>query len=886
VISGHTHLEYSCSFPVPEWAGKPITSRPVVSAGQYGVALDQLVYSFDIASGEPVAVTSNNVGVKGPGSTLFSYPEDPAVKQIVDDAVAAAAGPGATVLGQIDGPFRRARLAGGVTENRGGESTLGNLVAEIQRWATPTSAGIAPAQIAFMNPGGLRDDLNGTGDAFPKDVTYKQAAAVQPFANTLVNIDMTGAQIRAVLEQQWQRDAGGNVPSRPFLRLGTSKGFTYTYDETDDPAHAGAKLGHVTGMYLNGVPVLDGSTYSVTMNSFLASGGDNFRAFQEGADKRDTGVTDLQAQVDYMAANASSAPLEVDYGQHAVRVTFPAGAPAQYAAGDTVAFALASLAMTAPGDQQDAEVTVELDGQEFGPFAVTNTAGSQPNDEAGSAAVSFTLPAGLPDGTARLHVLGAATGTDVVVPIRIDDGLPDTTVTADDVTVPLGEAAQVEVTVAPADAEGTVSVLDGNTVLATATVASGSATVTIPADQNTETGDRELTVAYSGEPGQYSPSTGTFTLTVGKASTTTVADDQTVAYGQPVPVTVAVSGAGETPTGTVTLLQGITPLGTGTLLADGTTTITVAAGTFPVGSASLVAIYGGDSTHTGSQDGLTVTTTKATSSVDAPDVNTTAGVAGKVTVTVTAAGVTPTGTVTIKNGATTVASGSLSGGSATITLPVVPDGTVLTAQYAGDANVTGGSDSFTVRVAKPAPTVTAGDVSVQYGRTVVVTVAVTGPGGISGTGVVTVKNGGTTLGTGTLSRGKAKITLPARSLPAGVHTLTAEYGGDSRLGAGSDTFTATVRKATSTTEATISPSRPRRTDPVTLSVRVRGSDNVEATGQVRVTVDGSSSLATLVNGRVTLDLGRFGRGTHRVTVAYLGSADVAGSQDSLSFKVS
>ena len=69
-------------------------------------------------------------------------------------------------------------------------------------------------------------------------------------------------------------------------------------------------------------------------------------------------------------------------------------------------------------------------------------------------------------------------------------------------------------------------------------------------------------------------------------------------------------------------------------------------------------------------------------------------------------------------------------------------------------------------------------------------------------------------------------------------------------------------------------------------MRVQGSDNVEATGQVRVTVDGSSSLATLVNGRVTLDLGRFVRGTHAVTVAYLGSANVAGSQDSLSFKVS
>ena len=137
------------------------------------------------------------------------------------------------VLGKIAGPFKRARLAGGVTENRGGESTLGNLVAEIQRWADADRRTIGPAQIAFMNPGGLRDGhARHRARAFPKDVTYRQAAAVQPFANTLVNMDLTGAQIRAVLEQQWQRDAGGNVPSRPFLRLGTSKGFTYTYYET------------------------------------------------------------------------------------------------------------------------------------------------------------------------------------------------------------------------------------------------------------------------------------------------------------------------------------------------------------------------------------------------------------------------------------------------------------------------------------------------------------------------------------------------------------------------------------------------------------------------------------------------------------------------------
>src|SRR3954451_20639305 len=147
----------------------------------------------------------------------------------------------------------------------------------MQRWATSTSQ-YGSAQIAFMNPGGLRADLNGTGTGSPRDVTYRQAADVQPFANELINKTMTGAQIRAVLEQQWQRDASGNVPSRPFLRLGVSKGFKYTYVETAVTVNGTATFqGQVTGMWLNGTPIDPATTYSVTVNSFLASGGDNFR---------------------------------------------------------------------------------------------------------------------------------------------------------------------------------------------------------------------------------------------------------------------------------------------------------------------------------------------------------------------------------------------------------------------------------------------------------------------------------------------------------------------------------------------------------------------------------------------------------------------------------
>ena len=67
-----------------------------------------------------------------------NYPVDPPTQAIVDAAVAEADVLGAQPLGQIGGPFNRAKLADGTTENRGGESTLGNLVAEVQRWATET----------------------------------------------------------------------------------------------------------------------------------------------------------------------------------------------------------------------------------------------------------------------------------------------------------------------------------------------------------------------------------------------------------------------------------------------------------------------------------------------------------------------------------------------------------------------------------------------------------------------------------------------------------------------------------------------------------------------------------------------------------------------------
>ncbi|PVG82043.1 bifunctional metallophosphatase/5'-nucleotidase [Nocardioides gansuensis] len=418
IISGHTHLAYNHSVPVPAWQteGRAVTTRPVVSAGQYGMNLNKLVFSVDDATGQVTAVNQSILPLmgpdpdgSGPGVPPALYPVDAETKAIVDAAKAKADELGARELGKITAPFNRAQLASG-TENRGGESTLGNLVAEVQRWATSTPEAGA-AQIAFMNPGGLRADMVGNAAAgYPATLTYKQAAVVQPFANTLVNMRLTGAQIKTVLEQQWQRDSKGEVPTRPFLRLGTSAGFSYTYD----PARPEGS--RITGMWLGGKRIEPATAYSVTVNSFLAAGGDNFHVFKDGTAKRDTGKIDLQAMVDYAAAKSPVAP---DYTQHSVGVSFPAGAPAAYSPGDTVKLSLSSLAFSTAPDKKDTAVAVTLGDKKLGTLPVDNTLGADVFDEYGKAAVAAKVPGGTAQGPATLRVTGTTTGTTVDVPITV-----------------------------------------------------------------------------------------------------------------------------------------------------------------------------------------------------------------------------------------------------------------------------------------------------------------------------------------------------------------------------------------------------------------------------------------------------------------------------------
>lgn len=301
IISGHTHVGYSCSYPVKGWAKG--LQRPVMQAHQYGTTLDTL--KIKVSKGH-----QNVVGLEGglislttiaqDGTTVPRFAPVPRVASIVDAAVKEAAVVGAQKIGNISANILRGGTNG---SDRGVESSLGNLVADMHHWATSNdSFGGIPTQIAFMNPGGLRADLLYGTDG---TVTYKDAASVQPFGNTLFTMDLTGAQIKSVLEEQWQPDGS----SRPKLHLGISEGFSYTYNPNAPRGE------HITSMSYLGAPVAMDATFRIATNAFLATGGDNFGTFAQGSNVADSGQIDLVAGIEYFKAHPMVDPAPLGRAQ-------------------------------------------------------------------------------------------------------------------------------------------------------------------------------------------------------------------------------------------------------------------------------------------------------------------------------------------------------------------------------------------------------------------------------------------------------------------------------------------------------------------------------------------------------------------------------------------
>ncbi|MEH0824855.1 MULTISPECIES: bifunctional metallophosphatase/5'-nucleotidase [unclassified Micromonospora] len=275
VVSGHTHQAYNCE----------INGKLVTSASSFGRLVTDIDLQIDRKTGDVLTAKANNVVV------TRDVAKDAAQTELIT-RYKTALGPVATkVVGQTAEPLNRVQET--LFGTAKGESPLGNVIADAQLAATDNEQG---ALGAFMNPGGVRADLDAG------QVTYEEAFTVQPFANNLVTLDLTGAQLYCVLEQQF-------VVGRTLYPSSTVR---YTVDvngttgTTADPC-AGTRV--VRGsLTLGGVAVTADATYRVTVNNFLAGGGDGFTALKSGSNLV-TGMIDLDAFVAYLTASSPvSAP--------------------------------------------------------------------------------------------------------------------------------------------------------------------------------------------------------------------------------------------------------------------------------------------------------------------------------------------------------------------------------------------------------------------------------------------------------------------------------------------------------------------------------------------------------------------------------------------------
>ena len=272
VIAGHTNAAHICD----------IDGKIVTSAAAFGRLVTDIDLVVDEASGEIVQKTATNVIV---------------TRDVAQNAEQTA------LIGRYDAiaaPFAN-RIVGSITAsvvraaNTAGESALGDMIADAQL-AASTAAG---AELALMNPGGIRTDLvfeQISGGEAPGEVTYGELFAVQPFSNNLVTLTLTGAQLEAVLEQQWR--SSGMVEG-PAVILQVSASLTYSWDPTRP---LGDRIDPATIM-VGGVALDPARSYRVTVNSFLADGGDGFSVLRQGTE-RNGGQLDVDALEAHLTAHS------------------------------------------------------------------------------------------------------------------------------------------------------------------------------------------------------------------------------------------------------------------------------------------------------------------------------------------------------------------------------------------------------------------------------------------------------------------------------------------------------------------------------------------------------------------------------------------------------
>ena len=292
ILSAHTHRGYNCV----------VDGRVIIQAASYGRLVSVIDLEIDRATGKIVREQTRARNVTVPNGIRTSYAlraayppltPDPKVGAIVEHYQKLAAPMARRAVGRIADDFDRRASAGG-------DNALGRLIADAQLANTRAQG----AQIAFTNPGGLRAELRASGPSGV--VTYSDAFLSQPFGNTLVILTLTGAQLKQLLEQQWSARSSAMRPERARM-LQPSRGFSYTW-RTNAPY--GERIVS-DSLRLDGRAIDPAQTYRVTVNNFLADGGDGFRVLREGTD-RVGGPVDVDALIAYLIEASSAGPLAPD----------------------------------------------------------------------------------------------------------------------------------------------------------------------------------------------------------------------------------------------------------------------------------------------------------------------------------------------------------------------------------------------------------------------------------------------------------------------------------------------------------------------------------------------------------------------------------------------
>jgi 5'-nucleotidase len=415
IFTGHTHKLYAWDVKIP---GSDKT-RPIVQTGNYGENIGQVVLTLDAGTGDVQSYTAKNVArvaivddkdtkndaaqnAELDAQLIATYPRVAEVDRIVDAALERAKVIGSRKIGDVTadittafagGTWTNGVYSGGTRDNRAKQSALGNLVADALV-ATLSEQRLGGAEIGVVNPGGLRGELLKDADG----ITVADANAVLPFANNLFTTSLTGAQFKSLLEEQWQTNADGTIPSRPYLALGLSENVEYTFDAT------AAQGSRITGIRIDGEPIDPARQYRIGSFSFLVQGGDNFRTFAQGTDTRDSGLVDRDAWTAYIGANS---PLSPSFSSRSAEVS---GLPASAAEGETVTFQVSGLDLTSQGAPATTSLLASFEGSTtvFDPIAVSG----------GAATVSLTVPA---DAAAASTIVLQApqTGTEVRLPISV-----------------------------------------------------------------------------------------------------------------------------------------------------------------------------------------------------------------------------------------------------------------------------------------------------------------------------------------------------------------------------------------------------------------------------------------------------------------------------------